>query len=49
MKENIEYVLKEVSSAFQADGGDLELVDVNDRIVTLKLKDACSVTAQWQQ
>ena len=42
MRENVEEVLKQVRPALQADGGDVELVDLNDGVVSLKLKGACS-------
>lgn len=42
MKEKVEAVLAQVRPALQADGGDVELVDVNEGIVRLKLKGACA-------
>lgn len=42
MKENVEAVLEQIRPALKADGGDVELVDVNDGVVRLKLKGACS-------
>ena len=42
MRENVEEVLKQIRPALQADGGDVELVDLNDGVVRLKLKGACS-------
>ena len=42
MKEKVESVLQQVRPALQADGGDVELVDVNDGIVSVRLKGACS-------
>lgn len=42
MKERVKKVLEEIRPALQADGGDLELVDVTkDGIVKLKLTGAC--------
>jgi len=42
MREEIEKVLQLVRPALQADGGDVELVDVSeDGIVSVKLKGAC--------
>lgn len=42
MKAQIEEVLATVRPALQADGGDVELVDVtDDGIVSVKLKGAC--------
>jgi len=42
MKEKVEAVLAQVRSALQAHEGDVELVDVNEGIVRLKLKGACA-------
>ena len=42
MREKVETALNEIRPALQADGGDVELVDVTDGTVTLKLKGACS-------
>ena len=42
MREKVEAVLAQVRPALQADGGDVELVDVNEGVVKLKLKGACS-------
>ena len=42
MKEKVEAVLAQVRPALQADGGDVELVDVKEGIVRLKLKGACA-------
>ena len=41
MREKIEAVLSRVRPALQADGGDVELVDVSDGIVKVKLTGAC--------
>ncbi len=43
MKEEVEAVLAKIRPSLQADGGDVELVDVNEGIVTVKLVGACSV------
>ena len=42
MKEKVEAVLAQVRPALQADGGDVELVDVNEGVVRLKLKGVCA-------
>ena len=42
MREKIEAVLTEVRPALQADGGDVELVEVKEGIVTVRLTGACS-------
>lgn len=42
MREKIEAVLNEIRPSLQADGGDVEFVDVVDGVVTVKLKGACA-------
>ena len=42
MKREVEAILAQVRPALQSDGGDVELVDVNEGIVRLKLKGACA-------
>lgn len=41
MKEKVEAALKKIRPALQADGGDVELVSVEDGVVKLRLKGAC--------
>ena len=42
MKEKVEKALQKIRPHLQADGGDVELVDVTvDGIVTVRLKGAC--------
>ncbi len=41
MREKVEEALKMIRPALQADGGDVELVDVIDGIVKVRLKGAC--------
>jgi Fe-S cluster biogenesis protein NfuA len=41
MKERVEEVLKEIRPSLQADGGDIELIDVNDGVVKVRLMGAC--------
>ena len=41
MREEIEKALDKIRPALQADGGDVELVDVKDGIVKVRLKGAC--------
>ncbi len=41
MREKVEAALAQIRPALQADGGDVELVDVNEGVVTLRLKGAC--------
>lgn len=42
MKDKIEKLLEEIRPALQADGGDVELVDVSDGVVKVRLKGACA-------
>ncbi len=42
MKEKVEKFLNDVRPSLQADGGDVELVDVENNIVKVKLKGACA-------
>ncbi len=42
MKGKVEAVLAQIRPSLQSDGGDVELVDVNEGIVRLKLKGACA-------
>jgi Fe-S cluster biogenesis protein NfuA len=42
MKEKVEAALEEIRPTLQADGGDVELVDVDDGIVSVKLTGACA-------
>lgn len=42
MKEKVEAVLAQVRPNLQSDGGDVELVDVNEGVVKVKLTGACS-------
>lgn len=41
MKEKVEKALEKIRPALQADGGDVELVDVSGGIVKVKLTGAC--------
>jgi Fe-S cluster biogenesis protein NfuA len=42
MREKVEGVLDKIRPALQADGGDVELVDVKDGIVSVKLTGHCA-------
>jgi len=42
MRDKIEAALAKIKPALQAHGGDVELVDVNEGVVKLKLKGACA-------
>ena len=41
MREKVEVALNRIRPALQADGGDVELVDVNDGVVQVRLMGAC--------
>jgi Fe-S cluster biogenesis protein NfuA len=42
MKEKVEKVLDKIRPSLMADGGNVELVDVEDGVVKVKLTGACS-------
>ena len=42
MREKVEAALKEIRPGLQADGGDVELVDIEDGVVKVRLKGACA-------
>ena len=42
MREKVEEVLNQIRPSLQADGGDVELVDIVDGVVKLKLKGSCA-------
>jgi len=41
MRDKVETALTKIRPALQADGGDVELVDVNDGVVKVRLTGAC--------
>jgi Fe-S cluster biogenesis protein NfuA len=41
MRERVEEALTKIRPALQADGGDVELVDVEEGVVKVRLKGAC--------
>ncbi len=41
MREKVEAALEKIRPALRADGGDVELVDVKDGVVTVRLTGAC--------
>jgi len=41
MREKIQAALEQVRPALLADGGDVQLIDVKDGVVTLRLTGAC--------
>jgi len=42
MKKDVEKIIKNIRGVLQADGGDIELVDVKDGIVKVALRGACA-------
>ena len=42
MRERVEQVINRIRPAVQQDGGDIELVDVTDGLVRVRLVGACS-------
>ena len=42
MKEKVQAVLDKIRPSLQADGGDVELIEVEDGIVTVRLQGACA-------
>ncbi len=42
MKEKVQKIIDKIRPSLQADGGDVELIDVVDGIVTVKLQGACA-------
>jgi Fe-S cluster biogenesis protein NfuA len=41
VRENVEKALEKIRPALQRDGGDIELIDVVDGVVKVRLKGAC--------
>lgn len=41
MREKVQEVLDKIRPSLQADGGDVELVDVKDGVVQVRLQGAC--------
>lgn len=42
MKERIQVVLNKIRPMLQADGGDVEFIDVTDGVVKVRLQGACA-------
>jgi Fe-S cluster biogenesis protein NfuA len=42
MKERVEAVIEEIRPLLQADGGDIELVGVEEGVVKVRLRGACA-------
>lgn len=53
VKDRVEEALKELRPNLQADGGDIELLDVENGVVKVRMKGSCvgcpmsSMTLQW--
>ncbi|MDH5447797.1 MAG: NifU family protein [Candidatus Bathyarchaeota archaeon] len=53
MREKVENAIEEIRPNLQADGGDIELIDVENGIAKVKLKGACAgcpmstMTIKW--
>ncbi|MCK4476989.1 NifU family protein [Candidatus Bathyarchaeota archaeon] len=53
VKEKVEKAIEEIRPNLQADGGDIELVDVDNGVAKVKLKGACAgcpmstMTIKW--
>jgi Fe-S cluster biogenesis protein NfuA len=41
VREDVEKVLEKIRAGLQRDGGDIELVEIKDSVVYVKLKGAC--------
>ena len=48
MREKVEKVLEEIKVMLRADGGDVELVDVIDGVVKVRLQGACAACPSAQ-
>jgi Fe-S cluster biogenesis protein NfuA len=42
MKEKVQQVINKIRPMLQADGGDVELVDITDGVVKVRLQGACA-------
>jgi Fe-S cluster biogenesis protein NfuA len=42
MKEKVKALLEQIRPALQKDGGDVELVDIDNGVVTVRLQGACA-------
>jgi len=42
MKEKVEKALEEIRPSLQADGGDIQLIDIEEGVVKVRLSGACS-------
>ena len=42
MKEEVEAVINEIRPLLQGDGGDIELVSIEDKVVKVRLRGACA-------
>ena len=42
MRKKVEEALKEIGKTLRMDGGDIELVDIEDKVVKVRLKGSCA-------
>ena len=42
MREKVEAIINEIRPMLQADGGDIELVDIEDGVVKVRMRGACA-------
>lgn len=53
IRERVERAIEEIRPNLQADGGDIELVDIENKVAKVKLKGACAgcpmstMTVKW--
>lgn len=48
MREKVEELIQKIRPNLQADGGDIELIDVQDNVVKVKLTGACGTCPMSQ-
>lgn len=48
MREKVEELIQKIRPRLQADGGDIELIDVQDNVVKVKLTGACGTCPMSQ-
>jgi Fe-S cluster biogenesis protein NfuA len=48
LKEKVEEVLEKIRAGLKTEGGDIELVDIKDGVVYVRLKGACSTCPMSQ-
>jgi Fe-S cluster biogenesis protein NfuA len=48
LRENVEAVLEKIRVGLKTEGGDIELVDIKDGVIYVRLKGACSTCPMSQ-